>query len=329
MRSRGLSASVALLLTLASQPLPGQSQGPKPAAAPRYALTQLPLYPTGINDSGQVSGTSGSFHAALWTKQGGLREISLPAGFTRAEGLGINQKGELIGVAISALSNQRQGFEFADGKLTLLSGRQSKPFGINDAGQIAGETILGNDGISGAVLWDGDVVMDLGGCCGGTAIAVNNHGEAIANIYDRQGQYQAFVWTQKDGLQHIAPSGSFSSALLINDAGHVVIEPFSKSILLFEDGKFTKLELSPKYPSRPRAINNANVIVGSAGPFADSDHAFIWDKEHGYRDLNDLIAPGSGWVLRAASAINEKGEIVGWGDLRGEENVGFLLTPLP
>ncbi len=62
-----------------------------------------------------------------------------------------------------------------------------------------------------------------------------------------------------------------------------------------------------------------NVIVGSAGPFADSDHAFIWDKQQGYRDLNDLIAPGSGWVLRAASAINEKGAIVGWGDLRARK----------
>ena len=213
--------------------------------------------------------------------------------------------------------------------MTLLPGRQSKPFAINDSGQISGEAILSPDNISGAVVWDGDVVMDLGGCCGGSATGLNNRGEVIANIYNSAGQYQAFLWDKTDGLRTIGTGNTFSSALLINDNGHVLLESFGKGLWLYEDGKLTQITLSPKYPSRPRYLGKDDVILGSAGPFIDEDHAFLWDRVQGYRDLNDMVPAGTGWELRSATAINSKGEIVGWGDLHGDENVGFLLTPIP
>jgi uncharacterized membrane protein len=325
-------AIVALILALGLQPAWGQSKvassDSKPPA-PRYRITMVPLRPSAINDAGQIAGTSSSFRAATWKKKGGLHEVSLPAGFTRAEGIALNRHGHLVGVAVNLTTNQRQGFEYSNGKLTFLSGSESKPSAINDAGQIAGEAMLNANGKTAAVVWKGHTAIDLGGCCGGTAVGLNNHLQAIANIYDKQGQYQAFLWDQAHGLQAIGPPGGFSSALEINDAGHVVIESFSHGILFYEDGKLTALALSPKHQSQARALSNSDEIVGSFGPFPDSAHAFLWDKKQGFRDLNDLVAPGSGWKLRAATAINAKGEIVGWGDLNGEESVGFLLTPLP
>jgi hypothetical protein len=44
------------------------------------------------------------------------------------------------------------------------------------------------------------------------------------------------------------------------------------------------------------------------------------------KDLNDLIDPSAGWVLREARAINDKGAIVGSGLHNGEPR-GFLLKP--
>jgi uncharacterized membrane protein len=158
-------------------------------------------------------------------------------------------------------------------------------------------------------------------------VGINNHLQVVGNIYDAKGHYEAFMWEEARGLQHIGPPQAFSSALAINDAGHVLIESFSHGILLFDHGKLTPVDLSPKHRSQPRALTNSDVIVGSFGPFADANHAFLWDKEGGFLDLNERIPPGSGWELRAASGINDKGEIVGWGDLHGEEGVGFLLTP--
>ena len=91
----------ALLLTLTWQSAFGQTTADTHLHSPRYAITRLPLHPTGINDAGEVVGTSNSFHAATWTKDRGLLEIGVPAGFMRAEGLAINQKGEAVGVALN------------------------------------------------------------------------------------------------------------------------------------------------------------------------------------------------------------------------------------
>ena len=43
-------------------------------------------------------------------------------------------------------------------------------------------------------------------------------------------------------------------------------------------------------------------------------------------DLNNLIAPSSGWILNTANGINDAGQIVGNGTINGYTR-GFLLTP--
>lgn len=43
--------------------------------------------------------------------------------------------------------------------------------------------------------------------------------------------------------------------------------------------------------------------------------------------LNDLIDPASGWALEYAFAINNAGQIVGWGQINGVDH-GFLLNPV-
>jgi hypothetical protein len=45
-------------------------------------------------------------------------------------------------------------------------------------------------------------------------------------------------------------------------------------------------------------------------------------------DLNSLLEPNSGWILRDAQGINEKGQIVGFGEFEGESRA-YLLTPVP
>ena len=45
-------------------------------------------------------------------------------------------------------------------------------------------------------------------------------------------------------------------------------------------------------------------------------------------NLNSLIDPGSGWGLYSAQAINDNGQIVGYGNFAGQTQA-FLLTPVP
>jgi len=82
----------------------------------------------------------------------------------------------------------------------------------------------------------------------------------------------------------------------------------------------------------PAAINNQGQVVGKAEikpckPLAPDDtpetHAFVW--QHGRMiDLNYLVSRKSGWVLYGAAAINDRGQIVCWGN-----KAACLLTPMP
>ncbi|HVO81644.1 MAG TPA: hypothetical protein VMT28_12995 [Terriglobales bacterium] len=317
-----------LTASLAFVPTPflaAQSVG-KPCVAEHYRLIALPMRPTRINDSGHVAGTTPSRRAALWSEKDGLKQISLPAGFETAEALGLNNDGHVIGVAMSADSTRRHAFSFRDGKVALLSGEQSKPSAINDRGEIAGESSISGKAATVPVLWRGHEAVDLGACCGGTATGINQEGQVVGQIYDAQGLYHAFLWDQTRGIQSIVPGDDYSSALAINDAGHVLVQAFPR-ILLYKDGALTPLDLSARVPSQPRDFNNCDAIVGSFGPHSDALRAFVWEKSSGLHDLNDRIPPGSGWKLEVATGINNRGEIVGWGDHKGMEDAGFLLVP--
>ena len=43
-------------------------------------------------------------------------------------------------------------------------------------------------------------------------------------------------------------------------------------------------------------------------------------------DLNRLIDPASDWVLEDATAVNDNGSIVGWGETPSTKSHAFLLT---
>jgi hypothetical protein len=56
------------------------------------------------------------------------------------------------------------------------------------------------------------------------------------------------------------------------------------------------------------------MVVGTAGNIF-STHAFVWDVGHGLRDLNGLISEDSGVSLAGATAINDRGKIVAYGNI--------------
>lgn len=75
-------------------------------------------------------------------------------------------------------------------------------------------------------------------------------------------------------------------------------------------------------------INDLNQVVGSSEKLVGAtteDHAFLW-ADGTIVDLNDWAT--AGWVLTSATAINDRGDIVGTGYLNGVPH-GFLLTNDP
>ena len=75
--------------------------------------------------------------------------------------------------------------------------------------------------------------------------------------------------------------------------------------------------------SYANAINNHSWVVGLSSSSSGTNQAFLW-REGVMTNLNDLIPPGSGWVLTNATAINDHGEIAGSGRYLGQPRA-FLL----
>ncbi|HEY3102721.1 MAG TPA: DUF3466 family protein, partial [Pyrinomonadaceae bacterium] len=85
-------------------------------------------------------------------------------------------------------------------------------------------------------------------------------------------------------------------------------------------------------------INASRYVVGTSEVTAGGTHAFIWHDDDGdnvndlgeMKDLNTLVPTLStdGWsTLQEARAINDGGQIVGWGTKTNGETHAFLLTP--
>src|SRR5262249_19873400 len=72
-------------------------------------------------------------------------------------------------------------------------------------------------------------------------------------------------------------------------------------------------------------INNRSEVVGQARTSPKGYHAFLY-RGGRMQDLNRLTAQRSGWVLVTAYGINDVGQIVGVGEIRGKRRA-FLLTP--
>ena len=325
-----MAGVVVLLMVFVGGARGGEKDQPRAcAAAEHYRIVAIPLRPYHVNDLGAVAGMTEEHRAALWTEKDGLTKIELPAGFHHAEAVDVNSRGALLGTASTADGGRRQSFMWEAGKLTLIAGEGAKAVAINQDGDLAGEAKLASSAGTEPVLWKQSKVVGLGACCGGRATALNSHRAVAGEAYDKQGRYQAFVWDEKAGLRLIGSANTYSTAPAINERGDVVVYAFTEGSSLYRDGALTRMELSQRWPSQPRAINNCDVVVGSFGSNSDESEAFLWDEKGGFRNLNDFIPRDSGWKLEVASSINERGEIVGWGDHSGQDDAGFLLIPEP
>jgi probable HAF family extracellular repeat protein len=304
-----------------------------------------------INDSGWIVGEgnfssdSGSgIRGFLWKKETGM--INLGALGTKSLARGINNAGKVVGYT-QPPSAPRVAFTWTDAegmKELPLSGPDSEGWAINDSDAIAGYGMNVN-GQERGFRWAGTLENDLGTLGGDVsqAYGINNLGTVVGYSMNASGNARAFLW---DGSMMnplaILDDEQDSFANRINNHNQVVgkivqyvidsdgyysfsgAQPF-----LWENGAMRGLGTLGGNDGEALGINDAGAVVGWS-TIGEESRAFIWGKTNetvAMVNLNDLIPGDSGWVLTVATAINNQGQIVGYGFQNGIEQA-FLLTPI-
>ena len=329
----------------------------------RYRITDLGALPGGkeawafgLNDAGQVASTAQYdrhrrfYHAVLWD-HGFARDLGqLSTDLFHSFATAVNRHGHVVGASPKSIGfgQPDRAFQHDGSGMTdlgaLTPGATSFAFDINDRGHVVGYSGTGVlfDGkeVSHAVLWSNGQITDLGTLGGkfSRAHAVNDSLRIVGSSLVDGGPTHAFVWS--GSMVDLGTLGGASSeAWDVDDLGRIVgvsddVDGARRAFLV-ENGLMRDLGALPgARASEAFSLNESGEIVGSSWIPGDGPHAVLWDAgqpidcdDGELIDLNDVVALHSPWSLQVARGINEAGQIVGYGRLRGSTRA-FLLTPL-
>nr|WP_229428898.1 PKD domain-containing protein [Massilia sp. ST3] len=293
---------------------------------------------SGINDAGQVSGTSslaGSpfARAFRWSKETGI--LNLGGLFiTSSGGVAINNKGQVAGTA-GAPDSSTHAFRWSDAEgmidLGMLAPLGSLGFSnataIGEDGTVAGwGTVANFDGH--AFAWTpGTGMLDLGTLGGSYSIAagVDAEGRVAGTAAVPGNLNHAFIWSRKGGMRDLGTFGGTQSfAGAISDKGQVVggyyIGDTLRGFSWTRAGGMVDLGTFGGDVTNALGVNNKGQVVGSSMTKRGDSRAFVWSARDGMVDLNRRLrhAP-PGLVVEAAAVISDNGSIVAF------SNAGLVL----
>ena len=324
-----------------------------PLPAARYRVTTLPFTnpdTIALNNDGVVTGEivnpDASVSLGKWSK-GVLTDLGAPAGlpngFNRVRPFGINASGVIVGgVYTSAGELPARAFIHRDGSYTVLpllhsTGLGGVAIGINDRGEVVGFDRTSNHNTQGWLWSDGSYSSLPVSGTNTVAVGINSSGTIVgyrsvnfiqrllAGQFRRSGQ-MGYV------LSHGTTQYLNGPVHAINDLGVAAGASTSPGremttrwkgqamATMFKDGVATWIL---NLPSAAFGINYAGDVIGSYRAESDS-RAFTWNSKSG---AFDITPPG--YRSAVAAAINDRGDILGYGETVGGASQDFLLTPDP
>ncbi len=314
----------------------------------RYEITSLPFIPfsgTGgeaLSHTGAVVGgianSDGSVSLAEWFK-GALTNLGGPPGlpsreFNRPRVFGINNSGTIVGtVHTSAGDLPSRSFIFDRGRFTVLplmdpTALGGAAIGVNDRGEVVGYDHTASRRLA-AWLWSHEAYSSLP-VSGTSAVAlgINSSGTIIGNrtlSFIRRLLTAQLRCTGQRGYVLSPGTTQYLNGFVnaINDLGEAAGGSTSDGkamAAVFKNGIATVIL---RLPSAAVGINSAADVVGFYQPAgSDPRRLFIWSPNTGAFDLTP-----NGYRSAQAAALNDRGQVLGFGETVSGENQYFLLTP--
>jgi probable HAF family extracellular repeat protein len=272
-----------------------------------------------------------------------LTQVSALNGLNVAQ-IGISDAGHL------ALLSSQQGYFYAGGGLpvnlgSLAPNQSTVPNAVNNSDVVVGYSDVPSATAYRAFEWSNGAMTPLAGVGpsgttpNGTesrAYDINNSGQ-IAGSYGAQSPGgQAVIWTNNvPQLLPIAAGYARSEGYAINAAGQVAGYSADSTIsnaraTIWTGGVAAALPTPTNFNyDLGYDINDSGVVVGTGTTILNGSpfDALIWSNGQ-VTDLNTLIAPST-LHLDRATAIDDAGDIVGYGHIGSQEFAYLLTVPEP
>ncbi|NRR30432.1 PEP-CTERM sorting domain-containing protein [Oxalobacteraceae bacterium] len=315
-----------------------------PAVVPAYHLVDLGTWggskgvATGINNAGVIVGWT---QAGTWSQAvlhnvaaSALTYLETEAGGASAA-YGINDAGVVVGQRNAARGNSHA--------MRWDGPNNGEPPGIHYPDETSYASAISNSGLtagtidSSAVMWtlNNEQTIQLNPSSASAAYGVNENGLVVGAASDGvAGPSHATQWLGGVQTDLGTLSGADSSAAYgVNDAGQVVgASTFSAGghhAVLWSGGQASDLGTLGGANSRANDINASGLIVGYSDVVDPLQwrHAALWNGSTQI-DLNSALIGGLGNFanLAEATAINDLGQIVGYGSTLDGSTHAFLLT---
>ncbi len=271
-----------------------------------------------------------------------MQDLGNPNSDPESHAFSINDSGEVLGTVVPP-SGRASTFLYSNGNmqyldLPTLGGSASGVIGINDAGQLTGNSSLAGNLVSHAFLYSNGSITDLGTLGGSlsSAAAINNNGQ-VTGLSETKSNAHAFLYSDGHMQDLGALSGGangFSQGTALNDSGEVVGYSTVHGdwrAFLYANGSMQDLGTLGGDASEAWGINDSGEVTGVSDTgksgFAATD-AFLYSDGSMY-NLNSLIGNADSAVwLTSAKAINDEGEILAEGiDIENHDFYAYLLTP--
>jgi probable HAF family extracellular repeat protein len=317
-------------------------------AVERYDVTQLPFIPfsnTGgeaLNNNGMVAGgianSDGSVSLAAWSN-GVLTILGVPPGvpsheFNTPRVFGINDYGAVVGTIHTPAGDlPSRWFIFDRNGFTVLPLADPRDLGgaaigINNRGQVVGYDHTSSNRVIGWLWSDGAYSRLPVSGTNTTALGINSSGTVIGNRRFRLIRRLLTGRLRSTGergyvLSHGRTQYLTGFVYAINALGEAAGGSVSNGramATVFKKGIATVIL---KLPSSAVGINSAASVVGSYQPAAHK-RLFRWSANSGAFDLTP-----DGYRSAEAAAINDRGDILGFGETLSGKSQYFLLTPDP